>query len=278
MTADGTDWSPSVDVASDAVPLFAARALHDLLDGQTPQPEVGDELPLLWHWLAFAPRARQSDLGAEGHPPTGTFLPPMSGRRRMYSGGSVQAKAPLRVEQPLRRTATVTSMQHKRGRSGELTFVEVTSDITDENSSLLLSERADLVYLPATNRPVPTAAAPMSTWDAEVAMPMSTSMLFRFSALTYNAHRIHYDREYAVGVEGYPALVVHGPLQALLLAGLAASFGHTSTLRAFEFRAVAPAYDTAELVLRARDDGDNGVELGAFSAGVQTMRARATPS
>lgn len=277
---DRSDWSPSVDVAGDAVSLFAARALHDLLDAQTPLPDVGDELALLWHWLAFAPRARQAELGADGHPPTGAFLPPMSGRRRMHSGGFVQSTGHLRVGQPLYRTSTVTSVQRKQGRSGELTFVEVTSDIADEDARPLLSERVDLVYLPATNkRPAPAPApGPASTWDVEVVVPMSTSMLFRFSALTYNAHRIHYDRNYAVDVEGYPALVVHGPLQALLLADLAASVGHTSTLHAFEFRAVAPAYDTAELVLRARDDGDNGVELGAFSAGVQTMQATATPS
>ncbi len=283
MTADGSDssdWSPSVDVAGDAVSLFAARALHDLLDVQAPQPEVGDELPLLWHWLAFAPRARQADLGVDGHPPTGAFLPPMGGRRRMYSGGSVQSTGRLRVEQPLRRVSTVSSVARKHGRSGELTFVEVTSDITDENAGPLLRERVDLVYLPRDNRPEHrTSAPPASTtnWDAEVVVPVSTSMLFRFSALTYNAHRIHYDRDYAVGVEGYPALVVHGPLQALLLAGLATSLHGATTLQAFEFRAVAPAYDTADLVLRARDGGDNGVELGAFSAGVQTMRARATP-
>lgn len=277
VTEDGSDWSPSTDVAGDAVSLFAARALHDLLDAQTPVPQVGDELPLLWHWLAFPPRARQGDLGADGHPPTGAFLPPMNGRRRMYSGGSVQSRAPLRVGQPLRRTSAVTSVQRKQGRSGELTFVEVTSDVKDDDDRPLLSERVDLVYLPRANRLVPTAAAPMSTWDVEVVVPVSTSMLFRFSALTYNAHRIHYDRDYAVGVEGYRALVVHGPLQALLLAGVATSLVAPSALRAFEFRAVAAAYDTAELVLRARDVGDAGVELGAFSAGVQTMHAIATP-
>ncbi len=276
-TVDGSDWSPSIDVAGDAVSLFAARALHDLLDAQTPLPDVGDELALLWHWLAFPPRARQSDLGADGHPPTGAFLPPMNGRRRMYSGGSVQSRAPLRVGQPLRRTSTVTSVQRKQGRSGELNFVEIGSEVTDDDDSSLLSERADLVYLPSTSRPVPTVAAPMSTWDAEVVVPMSTSMLFRFSALTYNAHRIHYDRDYAVGVEGYRALVVHGPLQALLLAGVAASLVAPAAVRAIEFRAVAAAYDTDELVLRARDGGAAGVELGAFSAGVQTMRAIATP-
>ena len=292
-------WVPRVERSADAVSLSAARGLHDLLDRAPPAPRTGDELPVLWHWLAFLPRARQSTLGADGHPPTGTFLPPMADRRRMFSGGRVAMNAPIEVGRPLRRSSTVTSVERKRGRTGELTFVEVTSEITGDvaegsepwgrsagdviaaDATPLLHERVDLVYLPRTSTPVAPTVAAAQDWDVEHVVAMSTSLLFRFSALTYNAHRIHYDRDFAVGVEGYPALVVHGPLQALLLAQLAASLHPASTVVTFEFRAVAPAYDTADLVLRARTGehlggGNAVVELGAFSAGIQTMRATAT--
>jgi 3-methylfumaryl-CoA hydratase len=233
-------------IREDLVTATAARALHDLLDRPGEAPQDGDPLPILWHWLAFLPQARQAELGDDGHPRTGDFLPETKGLRRMYAGGEVRVTGAPRVGERMTRTSEVVDVTRKRGRSGELLFVTV-----EHRIDAGIVERSDIVY----REPAPAKAA---TAGEAVIDP---TLLFRFSALTYNAHRIHYDRDYATAVEGYPGLVVHGPLQAILLANTV-----TRPVTRFAFRSIAPAFDIHAL----RVDAD---ELAVYSGHTKTMTA-----
>lgn len=277
------DWQPVIQTATDRVTAHAAGSLHDLLDREGPRPVAGDPLPLLWHWLAFLPQARQTLLGSDGHPPTGGFLPPVGPRRRMYAGGRVAVGSTPTVEQLLTRTSTVSDITTKSGRSGELVFVGVDHALTGGGADI--HEHQDLVYrqvAAAGERAAPAPAAVPATgsddWEWERTVTVDPTVLFRFSALTYNAHRIHYDRQYATEVEGYPGLVVHGPLQAILLADALTRHRPDTTPVGFQFRALSPAFDDADLQLRGRDAAGGTVELAAFSGDRQTMRATATCS
>ncbi|WP_404287754.1 hypothetical protein [Glutamicibacter arilaitensis] len=276
------EWVPSTVEREDTVTVGAARALHDLLDAGREEPRLGDELPLLWHWLAFLPQARQSDIGPDGHPLTGTFLPPTGGRQRMYAGGHVAVVKPPRIGELLIRKSAVTDVQLKEGRTGELMFVTVEHSI-DSNGGAI-EDRNDIVYkAPASVSAAPrTAARAMgdvendNKWDGGRTLAIDPALLFRFSALTYNAHRIHYDRDYATRTEGYPGLVVHGPLQAVLLADALNLAMPGRRPSSFTFRSTAPAFDTCPLELRFRNtEGNESVELAAFSNGKQTMAATA---
>ncbi|MFJ4170747.1 MaoC family dehydratase N-terminal domain-containing protein [Paenarthrobacter sp. NPDC089714] len=276
-------WLPTTVERRDVVSVAAATALHDLLDTGGNAPRLGDPLPLLWHWLAFLPQARQSDLGPDGHPVTGTFLPPSGGRQRMYAGGHVTVTKPPRIGDPLTRKSTVTDVQHKSGRSGELMFVTVEHGVSSATGEL--SDRNDIVYKHPAPLPGKTGGGTQRTaaitdqdtgWEWGRTVDIDPALLFRFSALTYNAHRIHYDRDYAVNTEGYPGLVVHGPLQAVLLADALSVVLPHHRPTSFSFRSTAPAFDNAPLVLRYRSSGGAGVaEIAAFSNGTQTMTATA---
>jgi 3-methylfumaryl-CoA hydratase len=271
------EWQANTEHRSGAVTAESARALHDLLDIESPAPQAGDPLPILWHWLTFLPQARQSDLGPDGHPRTGGFLPPVGDRVRMYAGGAVTRTGLVRIGEDLAKTSAVASVESKTGRSGELLFVEVDSRFAGDNGSL--HETSNIVY----KQPAPFRAATSDgdlvdgEWTSGREVSPDPTMLFRMSALTYNAHRIHYDRSYATEVEGYPGLVVHGPLQAILLADLLRRTFASRTVESFRFRSTSPAFDTEPLQLRLRVDADQSeAELAAFSGGRKTMTAQAT--
>lgn len=289
FTADGAtgEWTPSVERREDVVTQDAAGALHDLLDRSGERPSDRSPLPPLWHWLAFLPQARQGELGPDGHPQTGTFLPPMQGRARMYAGGRIRWSGPVCIGEPIARTSSVTKVTHKEGRTGDLVLVTVQHDIRATLEDKGIAEEQDLVYRPprpprrAASSQQPVSADPDANrdWPGGRDIQIEPSLLFRFSALTYNAHRIHYDRDYATTREGYPGLVVHGPLQAILLAdAIFRAYPH-GTLSEFSFRAVAPAFDDHPLKLRLAayetDNEGTHLELHAFSGSRHTMSATA---
>jgi 3-methylfumaryl-CoA hydratase len=275
-------WEPVPEVAVDEVPAGAAAALHGLLDAPGEPPAAGDPLPPLWHWLAFVPRVPQRQLGPDGHPHRGGFLPPVDLPRRMFAGGRLQVRRPLHVGAPLQRTSTVASVDRKSGKSGELVFVTVRHELAELGDGVEPSvvEEQDLVYREAaapganTPAPTPTDEAALEAWPWGWDVHVEPTILFRFSALTYNAHRIHYDRDYATRVEGYPGLVVHGPLQAVCLAELARR-RVDRPLGSFRFRALRPAFDQGPLHLRGSEEG-GAAELVAFDHhGQRTMEAHA---
>jgi 3-methylfumaryl-CoA hydratase len=232
-----------------------AQALGGLLGVPVPDLEHGEALPLLWHWLYLLDRPPQADLGPDGHAVRGTIpAPPEPGRRRMWAGGRVRALGPLRCGQTATKRSSVLSVQHKQGRSGPLTFVVVSHQIVQDGQPVI-DEEQDLVYREAASPPQPppepSSAEPVLPPAAgEWSLQVSPTLLFRFSALTYNAHRIHYDRDYARDVEGYPGLLTHGPLQALVMAEAARAHGYGVTL-SFDYRLTSPLFDHQGLVVTA---------------------------
>ena len=253
-----------------AVPL---RLLAATLDLEPLSPGPGTAVPLLWHWLYFLPDSRRSDLGLDGHPRRGLFFPPLPARRRMFAGSSVKVLRPLRIGDRAIHTREIASIEEKEGRSGPLVFVRVEVAIGSPDGPVL-QETQTIVYAdaPPASEPEPQANVPAAPWQSEV--PTDPALLFRFSALTFNAHRIHYDAAYATGVEGYPGLVVHGPLTAILLADLADRHGLAA--REFSFRGVAPIMCGEVVHLRGTPTAD-GAELVAYTgSGAVAMHARAT--
>lgn len=226
-----------------------ALALTALLG--VPEPDLDAGLPLLWHWLYLLDRPAQDDLGPDGHPVRGTVLaPPGPGRRRMWAGGRVRTSGPLRCGQPATRRSKVLSLTEKQGRSGALTFAVVGHEIV-QGGRVVIDEQHDVVYRAGSaSLAVPEAGPEVPPADGEWAIEVSPTLLFRFSALTYNAHRIHYDRDYSRDVEGYPGLVTHGPLQALAMAEAARAYGCAGA-SSFEYRLVSPLFDHQGLFARA---------------------------
>lgn len=249
-----------------------ARALAALLDVPVPDFGAGEGLPLLWHWLYLLDRPAQTDLGPDGHPVRNTVMaPPGPGRRRMWAGGRVWTRGTLRCGEPATRLATVLSVQDKQGRSGPLSFVVLRHRIV-QSGQVVVDEQQDIVYRDATGSitvPEPRPIVPVAA--GEWSIDVTPTLLFRFSALTYNAHRIHYDRDYARDVEGYPGLLTHGPLQALAMAE-AARARPSDRPSFFEYRLLAPLFDHQGMVVHAgpvetsvRDIHGRQTATGSFS-------------
>jgi 3-methylfumaryl-CoA hydratase len=270
------EWVGREQVAEQTLEPFPAAALSGLLDRAAP-PAVGEALPLPWHWLYFLETPARAATGVDGHPQRGGFLPPVPLPRRMWAAGSLQCETPLRLGAAARKTSTVRSVDLKEGRSGPLVFVTV-DHVLEQGGQVCIREEQNIVYREAPTGPAPQPAgeqaAKAAQWSA-VLQP-DPALLFRFSALTYNGHRIHYDRDYAVREEFYPALVVHGPLLATALLDLLARGRPGVPVRSFSFRALRPAFDTDTLQLCAAAEGDT-VELWTQDAHGQVgMTARAT--
>lgn len=226
-----------------------AEALGALLDVPVPDLER-DGLPLLWHWLYLLDRPAQVDLGPDGHPVRGVVpTPPAPGRRRMWAGGRVRSHGPLRCGEPATRQSEVLSVTDKEGRTGPLTFVVVEHRIS-QGGRVVVVEQQDIVYRAPGAIPVPDGGPSIPPGADEWSVDVTPTLLFRFSALTYHAHRIHYDRDYARDVEGYPGLLTHGPLQALAMAEAARARGTSGD---FEYRLVAPLFDHQGLIVRVHD-------------------------
>ena len=271
-------WIGRTEEAQDAIAAAPLRGLAATLDQGDAPPALGDAAPPLGHWLYFLPQAPQSQIGADGHPQRGGFLPPVPLPRRMWAAGRVQWEPgnPLRVGDAARRVSRIESVTHKQGRSGAMVFVTVRHEVHNAHG-LCLSEEQDLVYRAAANpndpAPAPTAAETGAPWRREV-VPSSV-LLFRYSALTFNGHRIHYDREYATQAEGYPGLVVHGPLLATLLTDLARRHAPGRAMRRFEFRAVRPTFDLHPFFVNGAPsaDGRTAKLWGSDHEGWLTMQA-----
>ena len=268
-------WIGRTEVAHDVATEVPLRALSATLDRDEPVP--GSEVPPCWHWLYFLPLHRQSALGPDGHVRRGGFLPPVPLPRRMWAGSRLDFLAPMRAGQALQRTSRMADVRLKQGRSGPLVFVQVHHDIHAEGRHIL-HEAHDIVYrdLPQPGEaPPPAVPAPQdATWTREI-VPDDV-LLFRYSALTFNGHRIHYDRRYVTEVEGYPGLVVHGPLIATLLLDLLRRARPHAQVRHFEFRAMQAVFDTAPFKVCARLEDEQTVKLWAVTPeGHLAMDARA---
>lgn len=239
-------WIGRSESVPDRIGATPVHALNATLDHQAAPAADGAALPPLWHWLYFLPLHRQSEIGPDGHARRGGFLPPVPLPRRMWAGSQFEFRSPVRVGDAVERTSTIEDVTEKEGRTGRLVFVKVRHEVRcNAAAEPAIVEWHDIVYRDARRAdevdPPPQAAPEGAAWQREI-VPDDV-LLFRYSALTFNGHRIHYDRKYVTEVEGYPGLVVHGPLIATLLMDLVRRNAPGADVATFRFRAVRPTFD-----------------------------------
>lgn len=258
-------WVGKTETASAPLTPTPIAALSATLDIDNPAPHAGDAVPPLWHWLFLLPIHRQSELGPEGHAIKGGFLPPVPLPRRLWAGGRFEFHHRLRVGETIARRSRIIDVQHKVGRTGPLVFVVVRHEISNAKG-IALTEEQDIVFRdhskPGDSAPVTQLAPADSAWE-RVVRPDDV-LLFRYSALTFNAHRIHYDRRYATEAEGYPGLVVHGPLIATMLLDLLRRNIPGARVARFTFRSLTPLFDTGPFSLCGKaENGGKTISLWA---------------
>jgi 3-methylfumaryl-CoA hydratase len=270
-------WVGRSETLDDQVTRVPLQALAATLDRDDPPPRDGDTVPPCWQWLYFLPLPRASGTGPDGHPQRGGFLPPVPLPRRMWAGSRIGFEQPLRVGEAIRRTSRIDDVSVKEGRSGTLVFVRVRHEISGAQG-LAIREEQDIVYRaaaqPGQAAPAPKAA-PTDEQFARVVTP-DPLLLFRYSALTFNGHRIHYDRPYAMNEEGYPGLVVHGPLIATLLVDQLRRAHPQRRITIFEFKAMCPLIDSAPFEVCGRLDGQTATLWARGPGGAMAMQASAT--
>jgi len=236
-------WIGREEERRDVVTAAPLAALSALLDRDDPPPRAGDAASPLAHWLYFLPTYRQSAAGPDGHAARGEFLPPVPLPRRMWAGSRLEFVRPFTVGAEVVRRSRILSVAPKEGRSGALVFVTVRHEVSDAGGPVL-SDEHDIVYRGEGSGAAPAVPAPAGeAWRRDIRP--DPLLLFRYSAVTFNGHRIHYDHPYTTRVEGYPGLVVHGPLIATLLVDLLRRSRPEVTLRSYAFRALRPLFDTA---------------------------------
>lgn len=261
-----TQWIGTTETVSDTLTATPYAALAATLDLPSMRPAAGTVLPPLWHWLYFLPLYRQSEVGADGHATRGGFLPPVPLPRRMWAGSRFAFHQPLRIGDAVTRSSTIDDVVEKNGRSGPLVFVKVRHEIRCNGAAeVALTEFHDIVYREAPSAvdttPPPRLAPSGALWERKV-VPDDV-LLFRYSALTFNGHRIHYDRRYVTAVEGYPGLVVHGPMIATMLLDLLRHAMPEATVVSFEFRALRPVFDIHHFYVCGQPLANGDVQLWA---------------
>ena len=276
-----SDWvgrSETVDDIAYPTPVIALTAT---LDHPRTAAATGSKLPPLWHWLYFLPMHQQSEIGPDGHAKRGSFLPPVPLPRRMWAGSQFEFRTPIRVGDRMSRTSTIDDVSVKEGRTGKLVFVKVRHEVRCNGAvEPALIEFHDIVYREAQRPddvpPPPQKAAADAPWQREI-VPDDV-LLFRYSALTFNGHRIHYDRKYVTEVEGYPGLIVHGPLIATLLMDLLRREMPEADVASFRFKAVRPTFDPHPLRVNGalQPDGKTVRLWAQDHEGWLTMDATAT--
>ncbi len=253
------EWIGRTETRHDTATAAPIVGLGAALDRDDPEPLPGSELPPLGHWLYFTPRVRQSQLGPDGHARRGDFLPPVPLPRRMWAGGRLAFAHPLRIGDEMRRESRIDDVKIKTGRSGSLVFITVGHRIGNA-LGVAVTEEHDIVYRDAPSPEAPASppqAAPVDEIFSRTITP-DPVLLFRYSALTFNGHRIHYDRTYVNDVEGYPGLIVHGPLIATLLLDLLRREVADARVRRFGFTAVRPIFDTHPFSVCGRIEAAQG--------------------
>jgi 3-methylfumaryl-CoA hydratase len=274
-------WVGRSETVRDTIVPTPVAALTATLDHPAAPVEPGTALPPLWHWLYFLPLHRQSEIGADGHAKRGGFLPPVPLPRRMWAGSQFEFRTPIRVGDRVARTSTMADVTVKEGRSGQLVFVKVRHELRcNDVADPTLVEFHDIVYReakkPTDIDPPPQKAPEDAPWQRCI-VPDDV-LLFRYSALTFNGHRIHYDRKYVTEVEGYPGLIVHGPLIATLLMDLLRRRMPQADVAAFRFKAVRPTFDLHPFSVNGclQDDGKTVRLWSQDHEGWLTMDATAT--
>ncbi|MEI9924814.1 MAG: MaoC family dehydratase N-terminal domain-containing protein [Bradyrhizobium sp.] len=270
-------WIGRTSEATDVVTAQLVRGLRATLFMEIGDPKPGDASPFTTHWCLGQPVFPMAELGPDGHPARGGFLPPVPLPRRMWAGGELEILEALRVGDEVTRVSRISDVTMKTGSTGVLCFVSVDHTIKTQRG-IAIRERQDIVYRdvsPAPSAPAKPPAPPPVAQHRETHMADSV-LLFRYSALTFNGHRIHYDREYVTKVEGYPGLIFHGPMQAAFMVEFDAKLNGGKPPKKFSYRGVQPLFDGSEFSVNANKT-DAGMDLWtANSAGQPTMKATAT--
>ncbi|MEX2572229.1 MAG: MaoC family dehydratase N-terminal domain-containing protein [Gemmatimonadota bacterium] len=276
MTLDLTGWTREDQVVQEILAPGPARGFAALLDRDTSEVHDGAILPVGWHWFYMNPAVPRSEWGEDGHPRRGSFLPPIPLPRRMWAGGRLRFLAPLKLGQRAERRSRVLTVEEKTGRSGRFVLATVSHTISGPDG-VAIEEEQDLIYRDPPEGKSKYAGGAVPPANAEEwSEPYRTDpvVLFRFSALTSNGHRIHYDHPYTTEVEGYPGLVVHGPLQALLLLEAASARAGVRPV-GFRYRAVSPVFVGEPLELRGGPAKEGVMDVRAVGPRGPTMQASA---
>ncbi len=271
------DWIGRSALARDVLASGPLDRLSATLDRDDPPFAEGDVAPPLAHWLCFLPGEPQSAIGPDGHPARGGFLPPIHDLpRRMWAGSRIAFPGALRVGMALERRSTIATVERKQGKAGPLVFVTVRHEIGEPGGPALVIDEHDIVYRGLGGAAV-TPAAPVEPGQWRRSLVPDAVLLFRYSALTFNGHRIHYDRYYVTEIEGYPGLVMHGPLIATLLIDLLRRRMPEARIASFAFRAMSPLFDGREMTVNATPPGSDGVVAlwAANTDGGLAMKAEA---
>ncbi len=270
-------WIGRTETLQDHITLAPLQALAATLDRDDPPPGPGDAVAPGWQWLYFLPLHPLRAISTDGHPTRGGFLPPVPLPRRMWAASRIELRHALRAGSAVTRTSRIADVSAKQGRTGPLVFVRVHHEISDAHG-LAITEDQDIVYREMAQTGETPPAAPAARTDEQFSRRITPDpvLLFRYSALTFNGHRIHYDRPYAMGEEAYPGLVVHGPLIATLLIDQLRRAHPAVHVRAFEFKAVSPLFDTAPFEVCGRLDGDVASLWARGPQGQLAMQASAT--
>ena len=271
-------WIGRTETLQDQATLAPLQALGATLDRDDPAPRNGDAVAPCWQWLYFLPLHPLSGIGVDGHPKRGGFLPPVPLPRRMWAGSRMVFHHALQAGSLISRTSRIANVSLKQGRSGELVFVQVQHEISDA-AGVAISEQQDIVYR-GMPQPGDSAKPQAARTDEQFSRRITPDpvLLFRYSALTFNGHRIHYDRPYAMGQESYPGLVVHGPLIATLLIDQLRRVYPELVVASYEFKAVSPLFDTAAFEVCGRLDGDLASLWARGPDGHLAMQASASVS
>src|SRR6185312_9710979 len=271
-------WIGRTQEASDIVTAQLVKGLRATLFQEIGEPKQGDAAPFTMHWCLAQPAFPMSMLGPDGHPTRGGFLPPVPLPRRMWAGGVLEFVDSLRVGDEATRSSRISDVTLKSGSTGQLCFVSVEHTVTTSRG-IAIRERQDIVYREMSSAqataPVKPASPPPVAQHREthVSDPV---LLFRYSALTFNGHRIHYDRDYVTKVEGYPGLIFHGPLQATFIVEMAAKLRGGKPPKKFAYRGVQPLFEGSEFSINANDNGASMELWTADDAGQPTMKGTAT--
>jgi len=268
MTMDYASWIGRSETTED----FVARGPFDRLAALLDR-ERESEVPPLGHWLCFLPGAAQAEIGEDGHPKRGGIVPPIDLPMRMAAGSRVRFHADIPFGSDVRRVSTIANVSEKTGRTGRLAFLTLKHEVF-AGGTLCVTEEADIVFREKAGNAQPLPPGERREAQVSRAIEPTAALLFRFSALTYNAHRIHYDRDYAMKVEGYPGLVVHGPLLATLLVDHVRRHRPHDKVATFDFRAQRPVYDLAPFTVNLVDTASGADVWAADGDGYVAMSGR----
>jgi itaconyl-CoA hydratase/mesaconyl-C4 CoA hydratase len=271
-SVDLSAWLGRSQTFEDALDAGQARRIAATLS--CPIPAAGDTLSALWHWCYFLENVPSAEIGLDGHPERGGFLPPANNRNRMWAGGRVTFEGDLKIGVPARKTSTIKNIQEKQGKTGALLFVTLTHEIEQLGRRVIIEEQ-DIVYRePSPPKLTGTEVQPVAQWQRTI--EPTPVLLFRYSAITFNAHRIHYDYPYVTEQEGYPGLVVHGPMLATFMVQAFQAANPQARLKHLNYRGLRPMVCPTPFEVGGTVESPGAAQLWISQGGTLAHQAQLT--